>query len=176
MKELLKLMALYNQITNRALYELLEGQDSTLVTRDAKSYFSSILGLLNHILVSDLDWLTAYRNGNLDLPVLDSPVLDFKHPGWGKILYDKLPDLWEHRQSTDSLIIRFIELTPSKLLEGDIELKNPWDSGKVYTFPFGQILTHLFNHQTHHRGAIAQILDASAVENDYSNLMELLLK
>jgi len=174
MKELLKLMARYNQTTNKALYAILENQDSTLITQDAKSYFDNILGLLNHILVADLDWLSAYRDGNLDFPVLDSPVLDFKHPGWGKILHDNLPDLWEHRQSTDNLLIHFIETTPSELLDGDIDLANP--SGKIYTFPFGKILMHLFNHQTHHRGAIAQILDASGVESDYSNLLEILLK
>jgi len=173
MKELLKLMAQYNQASNKALYGILEDQDSIPITQDAKSYFGGILGLLNHILVADLDWLTAYRNGNLDLPILNSPVLDFKHPGWGKILHDNLPNLWEHRQSADNLLIHFIEGTPSKLLEGDIDIANP--SGKVYTFPFGKILMHLFNHQTHHRGAIAQILDASGVENDYSNLLELLL-
>jgi len=167
-------MARYNQATNRALYKILEGQDSALITGNAKSYFKSILGLLNHILVADLDWLTAYRNGSLDLPGLDSPVLDFKHPGWGNILYDNLPDLWEHRQSVDGLLIRFIEVTPSKLFEGDIDIKNP--SGKVYKFPFGKILMHLFNHQTHHRGTIAQILDVNAVENDYSNLLDLLVK
>ena len=174
MKELLNLMALYNQVTNRALYELLQGQNSTLVTQDAKSCYNNILGLLNHILVADLDWLTACRKGNLEFPVLDSPVLDFKHPGWRKNLYDNLPDLWKHRQSTDNLFIHFIEATPSKLLEGDIDLTNP--KGETYTFKFGKILMHMFNHQTHHRGAIAQILDAGAIENDFSNLLELLLK
>lgn len=174
MKELLKLMALYNQVTNRALYKLLQGRNSTLVTQDAGSYFNNILGVLNHVLVSDLSWLTAYRDGNLELPVLNSPVLQFEHPGWGKILHDNLPELWEHRQGTDSLIIHLVETAPSELFEGDIDLKNP--KGEVYTFTFGKILMHLFNHQTHHRGAIAQILDASDVENDYSNLMGLLLK
>jgi len=173
MKGFLELMARYNQTANGALYKILEGRDPALITCNAKSHFKSILGLLNHILVSDLNWLTAYRNGSLDLPVLDSPVLDFKHPGWGNILYDNLSDLWEHRQGVDSLLIRFVEVTSSELFEGDIDIKNP--SGKVYKFPFGKILMHLFNHQTHHRGAIAQILDENAVENDYSNLLELLL-
>jgi len=174
MKELLKLMARYNQVTNKALYELLESQDSTLIAEDSKSYFKSVLGLLNHILVTDLAWLIAFRDGNLDFPVLNSPVLDFKNPGWGKNLYESLPELWEHRQRIDGLLIQFIELTRSELLEGDIDLPNP--RGGSHTFPFGKILMHLFNHQTHHRGAIAQILDARGVENDYSNLMQLLLK
>jgi len=174
MKELLKLMAQYNQTTNSALFKILENQDSALITQDSKSYFKSILGLLNHILVADLDWLTAYRNGNLELPVLNSPVLDFEHPGWGKILYSNLSELWEHRQGLDSLLIRFIDVNPSKLFEGNISIMNP--SGEVYTFPFGKILMHMFNHQTHHRGSIAQILDANAVENDYSNLLKLLLE
>lgn len=30
---------------------------------------------------------------------------------------------------------------------------------------------HFFNHQTHHRGQIAAVLDAAGIENDYSNLI-----
>jgi uncharacterized damage-inducible protein DinB len=33
------------------------------------------------------------------------------------------------------------------------------------------ILLHLFNHQTHHRGQVALLLDQLKIENDYSNLI-----
>ncbi len=36
---------------------------------------------------------------------------------------------------------------------------------------FWKLLIHMFNHQTHHRGQISQILDNLKVENDYSNMI-----
>ncbi|MFW5688300.1 MAG: DinB family protein [Spirochaetota bacterium] len=37
--------------------------------------------------------------------------------------------------------------------------------------PRWQLLLHMFNHETHHRGAISQFLDEHDVANDYSNLV-----
>lgn len=173
MKEILYLMARYNQVANKQLFDLLESCDPEIITGDEGSYFGNILGLLNHILVSDLGWLSADRDSNLDLPVLDSPVLDFEHPGWKKNLYGNLAELRKHRDAIDKLFIDFTAETPEELFEGDIEVTR--SNGEKHSFPFGKVLMHLFNHQTHHRGAVSQILDKNAVENDYSNLMALLM-
>ena len=172
MKETLELMARYNKTVNEQLFALLAKQDDKLLTTPAHSYFTDILGMLNHILVSDLAWLAAYREGNLDLPALDSDALDYEHPGFGVNLYDALDPLWSHRQKVDQLFIDLIDSTSTEVLEGDIKLKR---KERVHAFPFGKILLHLFNHQTHHRGAISQILDEHEIKNDYSNLMRLLM-
>ncbi len=47
--------------------------------------------------------------------------------------------------------------------------------GDAYSLPRWQCLLHMFNHQTHHRGQMAQILDEKGVENSYSNLFRYLL-
>jgi uncharacterized damage-inducible protein DinB len=173
MKEILVLMARYNQTVNNQLFDLLDKCDSEIITGNEGSYFNNILGLLNHILVSDLGWLTAYRDSSLDLPSLNSSVLDFEHPGWRKNLYNDLVKLRSHRDKVDSLFIDFVDETPGDFLEGNVEVTR--SNGKKHNFPFGKVLMHLFNHQTHHRGAISQILDKNGVDNDYSNLMRLLM-
>lgn len=173
MKELLKLMAAYNQKVDRDLFDLIEKADSALVTAESGSYFGNLLGILNHLLVSDLGWFCAYRDSNLDLPVLASPVLEFQHPGWAQNLYPELPPLRDHQERMDALFIDFIDETPAALFEGDIEVSRP--NGRRYTFPFGKLVLHLLNHRTHHRGAISQILDENGVENDYSNLMRMFM-
>ncbi len=38
---------------------------------------------------------------------------------------------------------------------------------------FGGIISHVFNHQTHHRGMISLYLEMLGKENDYSNLVVL---
>jgi uncharacterized damage-inducible protein DinB len=173
MKEILILLARYNQTVNNQLFDLLDNCDSEIITGNESSYFNNILGLLNHILVSDLGWLTAYRDSSLDLPSLNSPVLDFEHPGWRKNLHEDLMNLRSHREKIDELFIEFVKETPDDFHEGNIEVTR--SNGKKHHFPFGKVLLHLFNHQTHHRGAISQILDKNGVDNDYSNLMRLLM-
>ncbi len=173
MKEILLLMARYNQTVNKLLFDQLATCDDERLTRETGSYFDNLLGLLNHILVSDLGWLVAYRDSNLDLPSLNSPILDFEHPGWKNNLYNNLMDLKEHRDKIDTLFVEFVEETPNDVFNGEIEVTR--SNGKSQRFPFGKVLMHLFNHQTHHRGAISQILDENEVGNDYSNLIQMLM-
>ena len=167
-------MAEYNKVANEKLYEILENDASALLAEDTGSYFDTIMGLLNHILLSDLGWLTAYRDSNLDLPILKSPILEFDHPGWGKSLHGEFPDLKAHRDSTDDLFIRFVGSTSEECFAGPIEVSRAGRS-QTMSFPFGKVLMHLFNHQSHHRGAISQILDQHNIENDFSNVMQLLM-
>ena len=173
MKEILLLMARYNQAVNKQLFDQLATCDNELLIRESGSYFENLLGLLNHILVSDLGWLAAYRDSNLDLPSLNSPVLEFEHPGWKKNLFTNLLDLKEYRDKTDAVFVDFVEETPGDIFNGEIEVTR--SNGKSHRFPFGKVLMHLFNHQTHHRGAISQILDENEVKNDYSNLIQMLM-
>jgi len=173
MKNILGLMAQYNRTVNKQLFDILENCDVSILSDETGSYFDSIIGLLNHILVSNLGWLTAYRDSDLDLPSLNTPTLNYEHPGWKGILHDDLKDLRDHFLDVDSLFIEFIEETGEEVLQGDITVTR--SNGKSHTFPFGKVVMHLFNHQTHHRGAISQILDEKAIENDYSNLMRMFM-
>ena len=173
MKEILVLFAEYNRAANQQLYAIAENHLED-INKPAKSYFDNVLGLLNHIVVSDLGWLVAYRDSNLDLQPLRSEVLEFEHPGWRKNLYDDFGELKKRRVAIDDLLVDFVGNTSEDLFAGNIEVTR---KGKTQprVFPFGKLIIHLFNHQTHHRGAISQVLDEAGVENDYSNVLHLLI-
>jgi uncharacterized damage-inducible protein DinB len=175
MKEILSLMAMYNSEVNKELYKLLADQDPALLTRESGSYFHNILTILNHILVSDLSWLSAYRDSNKTFPALDSELLNFEHPGFAKNLYENFSELRSFREKVDELFIGFVEETED--FEKEVILTRKRE-GKTVEYPviLGKALMHVFNHQSHHRGAISQILDHEEVENDYSNLFRFLLK
>ena len=54
MKDALALLVSYNRSANEDVYALLADADPELLTRDSGSYYGSILGLLNHLLLADL--------------------------------------------------------------------------------------------------------------------------
>ena len=174
MKNQLHLMARYNRAVNGKLYGILGNLDAGDLSRGAGSFFGGIIGLLNHVLVADLGWLQAFRGGSLNLPALNSPLLDIDHPGWGKILHEDFGDLRAERERFDDLFVSFVEETPAETFLERTRMTH--HSGAVRTFVLGEALMHVFNHQTHHRGAVSQILDEMGVENDYSNLLALLME
>lgn len=172
MKQLFVVLARYNVHANTKMFEILEKTPDDLRTKDSGSHFDSILGVLNHTLMADLGWLNGYRRSDLELAALDTPVLDFDHPGPGNPLYATLPELWERRKQVDAVFSALAEEVTEEQLAGNVTLSRP--GGASRTFVFGEALLHLFNHQTHHRGAVAQMLDGAGIENDYSNVLAVL--
>ncbi len=170
-KDAVLLMARYNQAVNQRLFQLLQEEEVNLLTEYCGSYYGSILGLLNHILLGNLNWLSSFRDcKDLDIPILNNPALEFEHPGKGNLLYKDLTSLIDHEISVDEIFVRLVEHTGEDILGKSVELFKA--KGRPRTWYFGHCLIHVFNHQTHHRGAIAQILDEKGIENDYSNVSQ----
>ncbi len=172
MKDIYVLLAEYNAYVNGVLYGLLEKVPPDLVTRDAGSYYGSILGLLNHVLRSDLGRLSRFRTGLQGFRSLATAAIDFDPAAAPKQLYDNLPDLWKRRKQVDDVFKAFAaELTDDALRR---EVTSTNQKGEQESFAVWEILLHLFNHQTHHRGQVSQILDAAGVQHDFSNIMTVL--
>jgi uncharacterized damage-inducible protein DinB len=47
-------------------------------------------------------------------------------------------------------------------------------AGQEQSKNYGGLILHVLNHATHHRGMVALYLDMLGVENDFSNLTEIL--
>jgi uncharacterized damage-inducible protein DinB len=171
MKYFFQLMADYNAQANRRMYQIIRNTPEYLLTKDNGSYFDNLLGLLNHHLWADIGWLKGYRDSDVQLEALQNPVLDIGLPGWKANITDDLDELWEIRQEVDKLFLKFTREVSEEALLGAITLTR---RDKKMRFIFHEVLMHLFNHQTHHRGSIALALDQEGVENDFSNLLDVL--
>jgi uncharacterized damage-inducible protein DinB len=175
MKELLSLMASYNQETNQQLFEILNSLEQDKLRKETGSYFNSILGLINHILLANLNWLCRFRESeDIESVEFQNTILDYHNPGRGKNLYNDLKSVIDHQQAIDDLFIELINNTENSMFEKQVWLFGSSGHGKLV--PYGKCMMHVFNHQTHHRGAISQILDESALENDYSNLAHMFIE
>ncbi len=172
MKDLFVLLARYNEHANNKLFDCLEGSPETIVTCEAGSYFGSILGLLNHVMIADLGWLNQFRSMQPRFDALADGALDFRPPSPGKLLISDYASFVERRRRVDRVYLAFTDELSDERLREVVVRTNP--RGETLNRALWQQLIQLFNHQTHHRGQISQILDASGVKHDFSNVVSVM--
>lgn len=137
-------MASYNRWQNESLY----GAAGTLTDAQRKesrgAFFGSIHGTLNHLLWGDQMWMSRFAG----TPKPKAPGI----PGSTDML-EVWDDLKRERMMFDGVIVTWADKLDPKWIEGDLT----WLSGaagREVTKPKWLLVTHLFNHQTHHRGQV----------------------
>ena len=146
----------YNAWFNGRLYELISSLTEEERRRDLGAFFRSIHGTLNHILLTDRIWLGRISKHPYRFRSLDKTPLVFEFGSLAQILYESFPELAAQRSETDAAIRACVaELTP-ELLESDLSYSR--STGQSMVVPLWHIVSHLFNHQTHHRGQITTLL------------------
>ncbi len=149
MKTHFVMMAHYNEWANSRLFRAAGMLTETLYRKDVGAYFKSLHGTLNHLLVSDRIWMRRLTGTG-------------EHPEkLNAILFDDLSRLHAARVQEDSRIIAFVQSLDEPAFEEE------WDyrtlNGTPQRQPRREILAHLFNHETHHRGQAHAILTALGV-------------
>ena len=144
MKEHFERFARYNRWANRRLYGAAELLSETKLWEDRKAFFGSLMGTLNHLLVGDRLWLGRLTGSTVELKL-------------DQVLHRDLPSLRQSRQTEDERLLAFV----GSLEEQDITAPFAYKTtkGEPFTQPLDQVLTHVFNHQTHHRGQAHAILN-----------------
>ncbi len=154
------------------MYSILAELPPERLTEPSGNYFKSLTALLNHIYGSDIIWLQRMRTTLPRLVSLQTKEIEIEAK-WPTVnLVADFGQLRARRQSLDDLLVSFVDELGEKELEAVIDYRNSRGQRKRYIF--WQALMHVFNHQTHHRGQVAEILDELGVSNDYSNIISTL--
>jgi len=131
-------LADYNAWANRRIYAAARDVGEEARSRDIGAYFGSLQSTLAHILVADRLWLARLMSQPAPHASLDeTPTADFEA-------------LWTARQEQDDATRGFISGLTDTAIAEDFSYKDM--SGTDRTLPRRIILTHMFNHATHHRG------------------------
>lgn len=157
-------LARYNQRANREVYDILALLTGRARKQETGSFFGSIHGLLNHIIICDINWLKRYRPLSPESPVLTDPRLDPPNLSWEHDLQDNFVDLREDRVMVDERICAWFEEFPSSRY-GEVFAYQD-SKGNRQQPTAAAAFEFLFLHQTHHRGQISQILDAMGISNN----------
>ena len=143
--EYCRMMAEYNGWMNDRLYLCCQDMEDAARKEDRGAFFGSIHGTLNHILFGDLAFMSRFTG---------EPE---KAPELGQELYSRFEDLRHARQDLDNRILNWSkELTPD-WLEQNLTYISKVDN-QSRTAPHWALVTHMFNHATHHRGQITTLL------------------
>jgi uncharacterized damage-inducible protein DinB len=144
MKSHFAMMADYNAWANVRLYRMAGRLPDEQYRRNVGAFFKSLHGTLNHIMCGDLIWMRRLTGAGEHPTHLDA------------IVFDDFPSLSAARQQEDQRIIAYVASL------SDAQLEETWAYRTMNGTPQQQlrreILAHLFNHQTHHRGQAHAIL------------------
>ena len=157
----------YNQRANREMFDILSGLTEPARRRDTGAWFGSLHGILNHIIICDINWLKRFLALSPQSPVLNDPVLDPPNLSWTRDLHDDFEALSRHRRQVDGLIIEWFAEFPAQRYAERFTYTDSSGAGK--TASAEGAFEFLFLHQIHHRGQISQILDSIGLSNNFAD-------
>jgi uncharacterized damage-inducible protein DinB len=144
MKAYFEQRAAYNRWANARLYEAGFTLGDADYRRDVGAFFKSLHGTLNHLLVTDRIWMKRLTG-------------EGDHPAkLNAIIHEDRRALAAARADEDDRIIRFVASLSEEMIAGQLHYATT--SGKPFAQTRSDILAHLFNHQTHHRGQAHTVL------------------
>lgn len=143
------MLARYNGLANRRLYDACGRLTDEERKRRRAAFFGSIHGTLNHLMVGDRIWLARFAGEEVPSTGLDA------------VLYEDFAELREAREREDARIERFVSGIDEGFLKGSILYVN--NEGRSLEDPIDVLLPHFFNHQTHHRGQVHDMLSQTDV-------------
>jgi len=136
-----KMFAAYNNWANRTVYQAAADLRPEQLDADSGVFFGSVIGTLNHLLVTDRIWLKRFTGSGEAPDTLDAR------------LFDDLASLAAARETEDQRIISWIDSLSEAQIAAPFHYRSISKPIPV-TQKLGPALAHLFNHQTHHRGHV----------------------
>lgn len=140
-----QLMAEYNHWMNQKIYSVCAEIPDEKRKQDLGAFFQSIHGTLNHLLYGDKAWMGRFTNNPFSVKII------------GQQLYAEFDDLRRERENTDLQILEWVKNLDSNWLNQPNEYVSNVDH-QQYILPTWVLVTHMFNHQTHHRGQVTTLI------------------
>jgi len=152
-------MAAYNAEMNKRLYDAANRLSEEERRRDRAAFWHSIHGTLGHILWGDSQWMSRFDNWKRP----ETPIKESDH------FIEDWAELCAARKKGDADISRWAAAVDDAWLGDDLV----WFSaaaGREIRAPKRFLVTHFFNHQTHHRGQAHGLLTAAGQQTGDTDL------
>lgn len=146
-------MARYNHWMNERLYVSAASLTDAQRRQDRGAFFGSLHATLEHLLYADAAWMGRFRGGE---PAADTHYAEFTQ-------------MQAARAQMDGEIIAWCEQLSADWLATDFEYYSQSYQAS-FKRPAWILVTHFFNHQTHHRGQITTLLSQCGIDPGITDL------
>ena len=151
----------YNLWANQRMFSTLEKLTDAQFTESMQSSFPSIRESVLHILAAEWIWLKRWTGNSPRATVMGDGTATMMHSTLsnGGVAVDRLSSLSGLQDFADS-----IEQERQKyfatLLDDDLQARLDYTDmgGKPYSMPLGELMQHVVNHGTYHRGQVTTLL------------------
>jgi uncharacterized damage-inducible protein DinB len=140
-------MAAYNAEMNRRLYDAAATLTDAQRREDGGAFFGSIHATLCHLLWGDSIWMHRFAG--------------WERPAGGIAESTRLVEEWDALRAARAAMDARMREWAAGLAPADLEGDLTWFSGatgREMRRPRWLLVTHMFNHQTHHRGQAHALL------------------
>ncbi|AOP32691.1 damage-inducible protein DinB [Leptospira tipperaryensis] len=158
---------------NERIYNVVAELPESIRIQDQKAFFGSIHATLNHILWADKIWLSRFLKGGYSFDILtedtvagvEGQAANHRHE-----IESNFDRLEKERMKVDQDMVRWIGegFSESDFVK-NLEYQNT--KGSLHSTPIFSVLTHLFNHQTHHRGQVTALLFQNGIDPGVTDLI-----
>lgn len=161
--EYAQLLARYNRWMNEKIYAASEQLSDAERKADLGAFFKSIHSTLNHLVWGDAMWLGRFTKGTtLERAMPTTSANVDVHADWDALKVARI--------ALDEELIVWAGSLDTTWLAQDFS----WYSGMNKTTrskPSWLLVTHMFNHQTHHRGQVTTLLSQQNIDFGSTDLM-----
>jgi uncharacterized damage-inducible protein DinB len=152
-----RMMAAYGSWMNGRMLDLCGSLPDAERKRDLGAFFKSIHGTFDHLVYGDVAWMGRFTGSAMPTKRI------------GEIVYESWEELDSARRAMDRRIEGWAaDVTESWLAE--IMSYVSVNDGRTRLLPRWVLVTHMFNHGTHHRGQLTALMKQLGVEPGVTDL------
>lgn len=151
----------YNRWMNEKLLEGCAGLTDEARKLDRGAPFKSIHGIWNHLLLTNRLWLGRFSG------------IPYPARGLNDEVYSDFEELRAGFRETDAEISNLIRSMTDDYLANGILRFTPISVPQPRELPVWLVVTHIFNHQTHHRGQITALMEQAGADCGITDLLML---
>jgi uncharacterized damage-inducible protein DinB len=152
----IQMLTRYNAWANKAIFEAVAALPGGEVTKERPTLFKNIVNTLNHLHVVDVIWQAHIEKRDHGLPALNT------------ILYTDLAELWRAQQALDAWYITWGDTLSEA--NADEMVRFTLIGGKRGEMRRSEIILHVVNHTSYHRGFVADMFYQVPIRPPLSDL------
>ena len=140
----IRMLTRYNAWANRLIFEAVAALPQGEATRERPTLFKTIVNTLNHLYVVDLIWQAHLEGRDHGVPALNT------------VLHPALDDLWAAQQAIDAWYVDWAGALSDSSAEETVRFT--LIGGNRGEMRRGEVVFHVVNHTSYHRGFVADML------------------